>query len=289
MDPCLHRDEVAPLLVEHPRAGVNPEKILSHSKHMTDSFKIANLTFNSRLLVGTGKYKDFQETKDAITASGAEIVTVAVRRVNIEKKGEPMLQDFLDPKKYTYLPNTAGCFTADDAVRTLRLARAAGGWNLVKLEVLADEKTLYPKVIETIKAAELLIKDGFDVMVYTSDDPIVARELEEIGCCAIMPLAAPIGSGLGIQNRLNIEFIIEQSKVPVLVDAGVGTASDAAIAMELGCDGVLMNTAIAKARNPILMAHAMKLAIEAGRAAYLAGRMERKKFASASSPSEGKI
>ncbi len=260
---------------------------------VNDSFKIANLTFNSRLLVGTGKYKDFQETKDAIEASGAEIVTVAVRRVNIEKKyghgGEPMLQDFIDPKKYTYLPNTAGCFTAEDAVRTLRLARAAGGWNLVKLEVLADEKTLYPKVVETIKAAEMLIRDGFEVMVYTSDDPIVAKELEDIGCCAIMPLAAPIGSGLGIQNKLNIQFIIEQSKVPVLVDAGVGTASDAAIAMELGCDGVLMNTAIAKAKNPILMARAMKLAIEAGRSAYLAGRMEKKKFASPSSPTEGKI
>lgn len=255
----------------------------------SDFFTIAGRKFNSRLLVGTGKYKDFPETAAAIKASGAEIVTVAVRRVNIEKKSEPMLQDFLDPNKFTYLPNTAGCFTADDAVRTLRLARVAGGWNLVKLEVLADEKTLYPKVIETIKAAELLIKDGFDVMVYTSDDPIVAKELEEIGCCAIMPLAAPIGSGLGIQNRLNIEFIVEQSKVPVLVDAGVGTASDAAIAMELGCDGVLMNTAIAKAKNPILMAHAMKLAIEAGRAAYLAGRMEIKKFASASSPVIGKI
>jgi thiazole synthase len=254
-----------------------------------DSFTIAGREFNSRLLVGTGKYKDFQETAAAIDASGAEIVTVAVRRVNIEKKGEPMLQDFLDPKKYTYLPNTAGCFSADDAVRTLRLARAAGGWNLVKLEVLADEKTLYPKVIETIKAAELLIKDGFDVMVYTSDDPIIARELEDIGCCAIMPLAAPIGSGLGIQNRLNIELIIEQSKVPVLVDAGVGTASDAAIAMELGCDGVLMNTAIAKAKNPVLMAHAMKLAIEAGRAAFLAGRMEKKIYGAPSSPVVGKI
>lgn len=254
-----------------------------------DSFIIAGREFNSRLLVGTGKYKDFQETAAAIDASGAEIVTVAVRRVNIEKKGESMLQDFLDPKKYTYLPNTAGCFTADDAVRTLRLARAAGGWNLVKLEVLADEKTLYPKVIETIKAAELLIKDGFDVMVYTSDDPIIARELEDIGCCAIMPLAAPIGSGLGIQNRLNIELIIEQSKVPVLVDAGVGTASDAAIAMELGCDGVLMNTAIAKAKNPVLMAHAMKLAIEAGRAAFLAGRMEKKIYGAPSSPVVGKI
>ncbi|OFW80692.1 MAG: thiazole synthase [Alphaproteobacteria bacterium RIFCSPLOWO2_01_FULL_40_26] len=254
-----------------------------------DPLQIAGRTFTSRLLVGTGKYKDFQETASAIEASGAEIVTVAVRRVNIENKGEPMLQDFLDPKKYTYLPNTAGCFTAEDAVRTLRLARAAGGWNLVKLEVLADEKTLYPKVVETIKAAELLVKEGFEVMVYTSDDPIIAKELEDVGCCAIMPLAAPIGSGLGIQNRLNIEFIVEQSKVPVLVDAGVGTASDAAIAMELGCDGVLMNTAIAKAQNPVLMAKAMKLAIEAGRAAYLAGRMEKKKFASPSSPITGKI
>jgi thiazole synthase len=208
---------------------------------------------------------------------------------NIEKKGEAMLQDFLSPEKYTYLPNTAGCFSAEDAVRTLRLARQAGGWNLVKLEVLADEKTLYPNVIQTIKASELLIKEGFEVMVYTSDDPIVAKELEDIGCCAIMPLAAPIGSGLGIQNPLNIQFIIEQSKVPVLVDAGVGTASDASIAMELGCDGVLMNTAIAKAKNPILMARAMKLAVEAGRLAFLAGRMEKKNFASPSSPINGKI
>lgn len=250
---------------------------------------VAGKTFNSRLLVGTGKYKDFDQTRDAIKASGADIVTVAVRRVNIEKKGEPMLQDYLNPKEITYLPNTAGCFTSEDAIRTLRLARAAGGWNLVKLEVLADERTLYPKVVETIKAAELLIKDGFEVMVYTSDDPIVAQELEDVGCCAIMPLAAPIGSGLGIQNKLNIEFIVEQSKVPVLVDAGVGTASDAALAMELGCDGVLMNTAIAKAKNPILMAHSMKLAIEAGRAAYLAGRMETKKYACASSPTKGII
>lgn len=254
-----------------------------------DFFEVAGRKFQSRLLVGTGKYKDFAETSAAIEASGAQIVTVALRRVNIEKKGEPMLQDFLDPNKYTYLPNTAGCFTAEDAVRTLRLARVAGGWNLVKLEVLSDEKILYPKVIETIKAAELLIKDGFDVMVYTSDDPIVAKELEDIGCCAIMPLAAPIGSGLGIQNPLNLELIIEQSKVPVLVDAGVGTASDAALAMELGCDGVLMNTAIAKAQNPILMARAMKLAIEAGRAAYLAGRMEKKKFGAPSSPIIGRI
>lgn len=254
-----------------------------------DKLIVAGKEFNSRLLVGTGKYKDFQETRDAIKASGADIVTVAVRRVNIEKKGEEMLQDYLDPKEITYLPNTAGCFTADDAIRTLRLARAAGGWNLVKLEVLSDEKTLYPQVVETIKAAELLIKDGFEVMVYTSDDPIVAQELEDIGCCAIMPLGAPIGSGLGIQNRLNIEFIVEQSKVPVLVDAGVGTASDAAMAMEMGCDGVLMNTAIAKAKNPIKMAYAMKLAVEAGREAFLAGRMAKKKFASPSSPIEGKI
>ena len=254
-----------------------------------DFFEIAGKKFHSRLLVGTGKYRDFQETAQAVEASGAEIVTVALRRVNIEKKGEAMLQDFLSPQKYTYLPNTAGCFTAEDAVRTLRLARQAGGWNLVKLEVLADEKTLYPNVIQTIKASELLIKEGFEVMVYTSDDPIVAKELEDIGCCAIMPLAAPIGSGLGIQNPLNIQFIIEQSKVPVLVDAGVGTASDASIAMELGCDGVLMNTAIAKAKNPILMARAMKLAVEAGRLAFLAGRMEKKNFASPSSPINGKI
>ena len=254
-----------------------------------DFFEIAGKKFHSRLLVGTGKYRDFQETAQAVEASGAEIVTVALRRVNIEKKGEAMLQDFLSPQKYTYLPNTAGCFTAEDAIRTLRLARQAGGWNLVKLEVLADEKTLYPNVIQTIKASELLIKEGFEVMVYTSDDPIVAKELEDIGCCAIMPLAAPIGSGLGIQNPLNIQFIIEQAKVPVLVDAGVGTASDASIAMELGCDGVLMNTAIAKAKNPILMARAMKLAVEAGRLAFLAGRMEKKNFASPSSPINGKI
>jgi thiazole synthase len=254
-----------------------------------DSFEIAGKKFTSRLLVGTGKYKDFQETKLAIEASGAEIVTVAVRRVNIEKKDEPMLQDFVDPKKYTYLPNTAGCFTADDAFRTLRLARVAGGWDLVKLEVLSDDQTLYPKVIETIKAAELLVKEGFKVMVYTNDDPIVAKELEDIGCVAIMPLAAPIGSGLGIQNPLNIELIIEQTKVPVLVDAGVGTASDAAIAMEMGCAGILMNTAIAKAKNPILMAQAMKLAVESGRLAYLAGRMEKKKYGNASSPVENRI
>jgi len=254
-----------------------------------DYFEISGRKFTSRLLVGTGKYKDFHETKTAIEASGAEIVTVAVRRVNLAKKDEPLLQDFVDPKKYTYLPNTAGCFTADDAVRTLRLAKAVGGWNLVKLEVLSNDQTLYPKVIETIKAAEMLVKEGFEVMVYTNDDPIVAKELEDIGCCAIMPLGAPIGSGLGLQNPLNIELIINQSKVPVLVDAGVGVPSDAAKAMEMGCDGILMNTAIAKAKNPILMAQAMKLAVEAGRKAFLAGRMEKNYFGSASSPILGKI
>lgn len=256
---------------------------------VNDYFEIAGKKFTSRLLVGTGKYLDFLQTAQAIEASGAQIVTVALRRVNIEKSDQPMLQDYLDPKKYTYLPNTAGCFTAQDAVRTLRLARMAGGWNLVKLEVLSDEKTLYPKVVETIKASEMLIKDGFEVMVYTSDDPIVAQELQDIGCCAIMPLGAPIGSGLGIQNRLNIELIVEQAKVPVLIDAGVGTASDATIAMEIGCDGVLMNTAIAKAKNPIAMARAMKLAVESGRLAFLAGRMPKKIYGNASSPVEGKI
>lgn len=259
------------------------------NKILQDNLIIAGHKFTSRLLIGTGKYRDFAQTAEAVEASGAEIVTVAVRRVNIQNVGEPMLQDFLDPKKYTYLPNTAGCFSAADAVRTLKLARAAGGWNLVKLEVLGDEKTLYPKVVETIKAAEILVKDGFEVMVYTSDDPIVAKELEDIGCVAIMPLAAPIGSGLGIQNRLNIEFIVEQSKVPVLVDAGVGTASDAAVAMEIGCAGVLMNTAIASAQNPVMMAKAMRLAVECGRLAYLAGRMERKKYGNASSPKIGLV
>lgn len=254
-----------------------------------DHFVVAGKQFSSRLLVGTGKYKDFEETQEAIEASGAEIVTVAVRRVNISAKGEPMLQDYIDPKKYTYLPNTAGCFTAEDAIRTLRLAREAGGWNLVKLEVLADQKTLYPDMMETVRAAEILLKDGFDVMVYCTDDPIYAKRLEEMGCCAIMPLAAPIGSGLGVQNPLNIQLIVEQANVPVLVDAGVGTASDAALAMELGCDGVLMNTAIAKADQPVLMAKAMKAAIEAGRLAYLAGRMPKQNYASASSPTTGLI
>ena len=254
-----------------------------------DSFVVAGRRFSSRLLVGTGKYKDFEETARAIDASGAEIVTVAVRRVNLSDASQTMLVDFVDPKKYTYLPNTAGCYTADDAVRTLRLAREAGGWNLVKLEVLGDHKTLYPNIIENLKAAEALIKDKFDVMVYCTDDPIMSKRLEDLGCCAIMPLAAPIGSGLGIQNPVNIRIIVEQSKVPVLVDAGVGTASDAAIAMELGCDGVLMNTAIAAAKDPIKMAKAMKLAVEAGRLAYLAGRMPRQMYADPSSPLAGLI
>lgn len=254
-----------------------------------DVFEVAGRPFKSRLLVGTGKYKDFEETAEAIAASGAEIVTVAVRRVNIADPSQPMLIDYVDPAKYTFLPNTAGCFTAQDAVRTLRLAREAGGWDLVKLEVLGDDKTLYPNVTETLEAAEQLIAEGFHVMVYTNDDPIMAKKLEDLGCCAIMPLAAPIGSGLGVQNPVNIRIIIEQASVPVLVDAGVGTASDAAIAMELGCDGVLMNTAIAQAKDPIAMAKAMKLAIEAGRLAYQAGRMPRKLYADPSSPLAGLI
>jgi thiazole synthase len=254
-----------------------------------DGFEVAGRRFTSRLIVGTGKYKDFEETRDAIAASGAEIVTVAVRRVNVSDPAQPMLMDYVDPRQYVYLPNTAGCYTAEEAVRTLRLAREAGGWSLVKLEVLGDQKTLYPNMPETLRAAELLIADGFDVMVYCSDDPILALELEKMGCCAIMPLAAPIGSGLGIQNPVTLRIIIENAKVPVLVDAGVGTASDAAVAMELGCDGVLMNTAIAQAKDPIRMACAMKLAVEAGRLAYLAGRMPKKLYADPSSPLAGLI
>ncbi|MEQ8266800.1 MAG: thiazole synthase [Parvibaculum sp.] len=254
-----------------------------------DPFIVAGRRLKSRLIVGTGKYKDLAQNAAAVEAAGAEIVTVAVRRVNITNPNEPMLVDFIDPKKVIYLPNTAGCYTADDAVRTLRLAREAGGWNLVKLEVLGDQKTLYPDMIETLRAAEALLKDGFEVMVYCTDDPIMAKKLEEMGCCAIMPLAAPIGSGLGIQNPINIRLIVEQSKVPVLVDAGVGTASDAAVAMELGVDGVLMNTAIAEAKDPIRMARAMKLAVEAGRLAYLAGRMPKKLYADPSSPMGGLI
>lgn len=250
---------------------------------------IAGKEYRSRLLVGSGKYKDLEETRLATEASGAEIITVAVRRSNIgQNPDEPNLLDAVPPDKYTILPNTAGCYNADDAVRTCRLARELlDGHDLVKLEVLGDEKTLFPDVLQTLKAAETLIKDGFKVMVYTSDDLLIAKELEAMGCVAVMPLAAPIGSGLGIRNPYNIRFIIEELKVPVLVDAGVGTASDAAVAMELGCDGVLMNTAIAGAQNPVLMASAMKKAIEAGREAYLAGRMPRKRYASASSPLEG--
>lgn len=254
-----------------------------------DSFEVAGRKFTSRLLVGTGKYKDFDETAQAIAESGAEIVTVAVRRVNLSDPSQPMLVDYVSPKTYTYLPNTAGCFTADDAVRTLRLAREAGGWDLVKLEVLGDQKTLYPNMPETLKAAEALIKDGFKVMVYCSDDPIQAKMLEDMGCVAIMPLGSLIGSGLGIINPINIRLIKENAKVPVLVDAGVGTASDAAVAMELGCDGVLMNTAIAAAKDPIRMARAMKLAVEAGRLSYLAGRMPKKMYADPSSPLAGLI
>jgi thiazole synthase len=250
---------------------------------------VAGVEYKSRLLVGSGKYKDLEETRLATEASGAEIITVAIRRTNIgQNANEPNLLDVISPEKYTILPNTAGCYTADDAVRTCRLARELlDGHNLVKLEVLGDEKTLFPDVVQTLKAAETLVNDGFDVMVYTSDDVLIAKQLEEIGCVAVMPLAAPIGSGLGIRNPYNIRTIVENANVPILVDAGVGTASDAAVAMELGCDGVLMNTAIAAAKNPVLMASAMKKAIEAGREAYLAGRMPKKRFASASSPIEG--
>ena len=255
----------------------------------SDTWMVAGRTFTSRLIVGTGKYKDFAENAAALAASGAEIVTVAVRRVNVSDPGAPMLTDFIDPKKITYLPNTAGCFTADDAIRTLRLAREAGGWDLVKLEVLGEARTLYPDMRETLKATEVLANEGFLPMVYCVDDPIGAKQLESAGAVAVMPLGAPIGSGLGIQNRVTIRLIVEGASVPVLVDAGVGTASDAAIAMELGCDGVLMNTAIAEAKDPIMMAHAMKLAVEAGRAAYLAGRMPTRKYADPSSPLAGLI
>ena len=258
---------------------------------MQDRLTLAGRSYASRLLVGTGKYKDLDQTRRAIEASGAEIVTVAVRRVNIgQNPGEPNLLEVLPPDRYTILPNTAGCYTAEDAVRTCRLARELlDGHRLVKLEVLGDPKTLFPDVAATLVAAEQLVKDGFEVMVYTSDDPIAARRLEEIGCVAVMPLAAPIGSGLGVQNRYNILSIIENAKVPILVDAGVGTASDAAIAMELGCDGVLMNTAIAEARDPVLMASAMRHAIIAGREAFRAGRMPRRRYASASSPIDGTV
>jgi thiazole synthase len=254
-----------------------------------DSFTVAGETYSSRLLIGTGKYKDMDETRRAVEASGAEIVTVAVRRTNIgQTPGEPNILQVLPLERYTILPNTAGCYDAKTAIRTCHLARELlGGHNLCKLEVLGDEKTLFPDVVATLDAAKGLIKDGFEVMVYTNDDPVMAKRLEELGCVAVMPLAAPIGSGLGIRNRLNILTIVENAQVPILVDAGVGTASDAAVAMELGCDGVLMNTAIAAARDPVLMAGAMRKGIEAGREAFLAGRMPAKRFASASSPLEG--
>ena len=254
-----------------------------------DTWSVAGHTFRSRLIVGTGKYKDFAQNAAALEASGAEIVTVAVRRVNVSDPDQPMLTDFIDPKKVTYLPNTAGCFTADEAVRTLRLAREAGGWNLVKLEVLGEAKTLYPDMRETLRATETLANEGFHPMVYCADDPIAAKQLEEAGSVAIMPLGAPIGSGLGIQNRVTIRLIVEGASVPVLVDAGVGTASDAAVGMELGCDGILMNTAIAEAKDPIRMARAMKLAVQAGRDAYLSGRMATRKYADPSSPLAGLI
>jgi thiazole synthase len=274
-----HSSERIQLVNAESRIATTPE----------DSWTVAGRTFSSRLIVGTGKYKDFAQNAAAVAASGAEIVTVAVRRVNISDPKQPMLMDFIDPKKVTYLPNTAGCFTADEAVRTLRLAREAGGWNLVKLEVLGEAKTLYPDMRETLRATETLAKEGFEPMVYCVDDPVAAKQLEEAGAVAIMPLGAPIGSGLGIQNRVTIRLIVEGAKVPVLVDAGVGTASDAAVAMELGCDGVLMNTAIAEAKDPVAMARAMRLAVEAGRLAYRAGRMGQRRYADPSSPLAGLI
>ncbi len=254
-----------------------------------DIFKIARTKLNSRLIVGTGKYKNFKETAQAVKASGADMVTVAVRRLNIFDKKKPILTDYLDPKKIMYLPNTAGCFNSEDAMRTLRLAREMGGWKLVKLEVLGDKKTLYPNMVETLKSTKILVKEGFKVMVYCSDDPLMAKKLEDYGASAIMPLASPIGSGLGILNKVNISLIIKHSKVPVIVDAGIGTASDASIAMEMGCDGVLINSAIANAKKPILMAKAFKNAVIAGRDSFLAGRMKKNFFATPSSPIEGLI
>ncbi len=254
-----------------------------------DTFKVAGKKLKSRLIVGTGKYKSFSETAKAVQASGADMVTIAVRRVNILNKKKPLLTDYLDPKKIIYLPNTAGCFNSEEALRTLRLAREMGGWKLVKLEVLGDKKTLYPNMIETLKATKILVKEGFKVMVYCTDDPLLAKKLQDYGVSAIMPLASPIGSGLGIQNKINISLIIKQSKVPVIIDAGIGTASDATIAMELGCDGVLINSAIANAKNPILMAKAFKDAVISGRSSYLAGRMKKNYFAIPSSPTKGLI
>ena len=254
-----------------------------------DIFKVANQILKSRLIVGTGKYKSFKQTAEAVKASGADMVTVAVRRVNILDKKKPILMDYLNPKKIKYLPNTAGCFSSDEALRTLRLAREMGGWKSVKLEVLGDKKTLYPDMIETIKSTKILVKEGFKVFVYCTDDPLLAKKLEDLGASAIMPLASPIGSGLGIQNKINISLIVKQSKVPVIVDAGIGTASDATIAMELGCDGVLINSAIANAKNPILMAHSFKNSVISGRQSFLAGRMKKNNFATASSPTKGLI
>lgn len=261
----------------------------SSASSENDVLEVAGHTFKSRLIIGTGKYKDYDLNRRAAEAAEIEMITVAVRRVNLTDPSQPLLVDYLDPKKYTYLPNTAGCFTTEDAVRTLRLAREAGGWDLVKLEILGEQKTLYPMMPETIEATAKLTEEGFKVMVYCSDDPILCKRVEEAGAVAVMPLGAPIGSGLGIQNPVNIRLIIEQSDVPVIVDAGVGTASDATVAMELGCDGVLMNTAIAEAKDPVRMARAMKAAVEAGRDAYLAGRMPKKMYADPSSPLSGLI
>ncbi len=254
-----------------------------------DELIIANKKFKSRLIVGTGKYKNMSECAKAVKISGSEIVTVAVRRVNIQDKKRPILMDYINPKKITYLPNTAGCFNSDEALRTLRLAREIGGWKLVKLEVLGDKKNLFPEMIETLKSTEILSKEGFKVMVYCNDDPLMAKRLENVGACAIMPLAAPIGSGLGIQNKTNIKIISQQTKLPVIIDAGIGQASDASIAMELGCDGVLINTAIAKAKNPFQMAEAMKFAVIAGRKSYLSGRIKKNVYGSSSSPKKGVI
>ncbi|MEZ5680994.1 MAG: sulfur carrier protein ThiS [Erythrobacter sp.] len=284
--------EIAPRseLASHPVAEGDVLEIVHFvGGGQDDTWSVAGRTFKSRLIVGTGKYKDFAQNAAALEASGAEIVTVAVRRVNVSDPKAPMLTDYIDPKKITYLPNTAGCFTADEAIRTLRLAREAGGWDLVKLEVLGEARTLYPDMRETLKATEVLANEGFHPMVYCVDDPIAAKQLEDAGAVAVMPLGAPIGSGLGIQNRVTIRLIVEGAKVPVLVDAGVGTASDAAVGMELGCDGILMNTAIAEAKDPIRMARAMKLAVEAGRDAYLSGRMATRKYADPSSPLAGLI
>tara|TARA_B110001452_G_C15160737_1_gene403756 strand:+ start:284 stop:1057 length:774 start_codon:yes stop_codon:yes gene_type:complete len=254
-----------------------------------DIFKISNQILKSRLIVGTGKYKSFKETAQAVKASGADMVTVAVRRVNILDKKKPLLTDFLNPKKIKYLPNTAGCFNSEEALRTLRLAREMGGWRMVKLEVLGDKKTLYPDMIETLKATKILIKEGFKVLVYCSDDPLLAKELEYLGASAVMPLASPIGSGLGIQNKINLSIIIKNSKVPIIVDAGIGTASDATVSMEMGCDAVLVNSAIAKAKNPVLMAESFKDSVISGRKAFLAGRMKKLFYGDPSSPSKGLI